>query len=144
MAGELNALGLVEVAAKIRTRDASCVEVLDAVIARAKAVQPKLNAFLRIDEELAREQAKLYDAEAAQRRYRGPLHGVPLAHKDMYYRAGVPSSCGSKIKGKRAGEDHRHRAEAPRCRRRDSVRRAQHGRVCLRPHRPQLALRPRP
>ena len=30
---------------------------------------------------------------------RGPLHGVPLAHKDMYYREGVPSSCGSKIKG---------------------------------------------
>ena len=99
MAGELNALGLVEVAAKIRTRDASCVEVLDAVLARAKAVQPKLNAFLRIDEDLAREQAKLYDAEATKRRMRGPLHGVPLAHKDMYYREGVPSSCGSKIKG---------------------------------------------
>ncbi len=100
MAGGLNELGLIEVAAKIRTRDASCVEVLDAVIARAKAVQPKLNAFLRIDEELARAQAKLADAELAQGRSRGPLHGVPLAHKDMYYRAGVPSSCGSKIKGK--------------------------------------------
>jgi aspartyl-tRNA(Asn)/glutamyl-tRNA(Gln) amidotransferase subunit A len=99
MAGELNTLGLAEVAAKIRTRDASCGEVLDAVLARAKAVQPKLNAFLRIDEELAREQARLYDAESAKRRTRGPLHGVPLAHKDMYYREGVPSSCGSKIKG---------------------------------------------
>ena len=65
MAGELNTLGLVEVAARIRARDASAVEVLDAVLARAKAVQPKLNAFLRIDEELAREQAKLCDAEAA-------------------------------------------------------------------------------
>ena len=99
MTGELNALGLGEVAAKIRSRDASCVEVLDAVLARAKAVQPKLNAFLRIDEDLAREQAKLYDAETSKRRRRGPLHGVPLAHKDMYYREGVPSSCGSKIKG---------------------------------------------
>ena len=100
MAGELNTLTVTEVAARIRSRETSCVEVLDAVLARAKAVQPKLNAFLRIDEELAREQARVADAELAKGRVRGPLHGVPMAHKDMYYRAGVPSSCGSKIKGK--------------------------------------------
>ncbi len=99
MAAELNELTVTEVAARIRARQASSSEVLDAVLARATAVQPKLNAFLRIDEELAREQARVADAELASGRVRGPLHGVPMAHKDMYYRAGVPSSCGSRIKG---------------------------------------------
>ncbi len=100
MAADITSLTLTEVAARIRTREASASEVLDAVLARAKAVQPKLNCFLRIDEELARAAAKLADADLARGHLRGPLHGVPLAHKDMYYRAGVPSSCGSRIKGR--------------------------------------------
>jgi aspartyl-tRNA(Asn)/glutamyl-tRNA(Gln) amidotransferase subunit A len=99
MPGELNTLTLIEVAAKIRAREASCTEILESVLARAKAVQPQLNAFLRIDESLARSAAKLADEELASGRVRGPLHGVPMAHKDMYYRAGVPSSCGSNVKG---------------------------------------------
>ena len=99
MAG-LNSLTLTEVAALIRRRETTATEVLDAVLARAKAVQPKLNCFRRIDEELARDAAKLADAELARGHLHGPLHGVPLAHKDMYYREGVPSSCGSRIKGK--------------------------------------------
>jgi aspartyl-tRNA(Asn)/glutamyl-tRNA(Gln) amidotransferase subunit A len=100
MAADITSLTLTEVAARIRAREASATEVLDAVLARAKAVQPKLNCFLRIDEELARAAAKLADADLARGHLRGPLHGVPLAHKDMYYRAGVPSSCGSRVKGK--------------------------------------------
>jgi aspartyl-tRNA(Asn)/glutamyl-tRNA(Gln) amidotransferase subunit A len=99
MAAGLAGLTLTEVAARIRTREASATEVLDAVLARAAAVQPKLNCFLRIDEELARAAAKLTDAELARGRLRGPLHGVPLAHKDMYYRAGVSSSCGARARG---------------------------------------------
>jgi aspartyl-tRNA(Asn)/glutamyl-tRNA(Gln) amidotransferase subunit A len=93
-------LTLAEVAARIRSREVSASEVLDAVLARARAVKPKLNCFLRIDEELARAAAKLADADLARGHLRGPLHGVPLAHKDMYYRAGVPSSCGSRVKGR--------------------------------------------
>jgi aspartyl-tRNA(Asn)/glutamyl-tRNA(Gln) amidotransferase subunit A len=100
MAAALNGLTLTEVAARIRQREVSATEVLDAVLARAKAVQPKLNCFLRIDEELARSAAKLADADLARGHVRGPLHGVPLAHKDMFYRAGVPSSCGSRVRGR--------------------------------------------
>jgi aspartyl-tRNA(Asn)/glutamyl-tRNA(Gln) amidotransferase subunit A len=100
MAAALNGLTLTEVAARIRAREVSATEVLDAVLARAKAVQPKLNCFLRIDEALARSAAQLADAELARGHLRGPLHGVPLAHKDMFYRAGVPSSCGSRVRGR--------------------------------------------
>ncbi len=95
----LNAFTLTEVAALLRRREASATEVLDAVLVRAKAVQPKLNCFLRIDEEPAREAARLADLELARGHLRGPLHGVPMAHKDMYYREGIPSSCGGRVKG---------------------------------------------
>jgi aspartyl-tRNA(Asn)/glutamyl-tRNA(Gln) amidotransferase subunit A len=70
---------------------------MEAVLERAHAVQPKLNCFIRIDEEAALAAAHLADKDVARGYVRGPLHGVPMAHKDMYYRRGVVSTCGSKI-----------------------------------------------
>jgi aspartyl-tRNA(Asn)/glutamyl-tRNA(Gln) amidotransferase subunit A len=90
---------LAEAARAVQVRQISAVELVEDVLARALAIQPTLNAFLRIDADLARAQARVADAELAHGRTRGALHGVPMAHKDMYYRAGVPSSCGSRIKG---------------------------------------------
>jgi aspartyl-tRNA(Asn)/glutamyl-tRNA(Gln) amidotransferase subunit A len=60
-------------------------------------VQPKLNAFLRIDTALALDAARLADRNLARGHLRGPLHGVPMAHKDMYYRKGIASSYGGRI-----------------------------------------------
>ncbi len=71
---------------------------MEAVLARADSVQKKLNCFVRIDSDEALVAARLADAELSRGVLRGPLHGVPMAHKDMYYREGVASSCGSKIK----------------------------------------------
>jgi hypothetical protein len=90
-------LSCVQLAAAIRERRASCVAAMEAVLARAHAVQPKLNCFLRIDDDTALAAAHLADRELARGYVRGPLHGVPMAHKDMYYRRGVISTCGSKI-----------------------------------------------
>ena len=90
-------LSCVEVAAAIRERRTSCVAVMEAVLERAAAVQPKLNCFIRIDAEAALAAAHLADRDIARGYVRGPLHGVPMAHKDMYYRRGVVSTCGSKI-----------------------------------------------
>jgi aspartyl-tRNA(Asn)/glutamyl-tRNA(Gln) amidotransferase subunit A len=90
---DILALSCVELAAAIRERRTSAVAAMEAVLERARAVQPKLNCFLRIDEAQALEAARRADGEPA----RGPLHGVPMAHKDMYYRRGVVSTCGSKI-----------------------------------------------
>ncbi|HVJ13728.1 MAG TPA: amidase [Burkholderiales bacterium] len=94
---DLTALSCVELAAAIRERRTSCVAVMEAVLERAAAVQPKLNCFVRIDAEAALAAAQLADRDVARGYVRGPLHGVPMAHKDMYYRRGVVSSCGSKI-----------------------------------------------
>ena len=93
----LTSLSCVQLAAAIRERRATCVAAMEAVLARAHAVQPKLNCFLRIDDDTALAAAHLADRELARGYVRGPLHGVPMAHKDMYYRRGVISTCGSKI-----------------------------------------------
>ena len=92
---ELSSAGL---ARAIRANKVTSLAAMEAVLARADSVQSKLNCFVRIDREEALAAAKLADAELARGQVRGPLHGVPMAHKDMYYREGVPSSCGSKIK----------------------------------------------
>lgn len=91
---DLSAAGL---AAAIRKKDVSATEAMTATIAAAKAAHAKLNCFIRIDEDAALAEARAADADLARGVLRGALHGVPMAHKDMYYRAGIASSCGSKI-----------------------------------------------
>src|SRR6185503_4744736 len=93
----LTSLSCVELAAAIREQRTTCSAAVEAVLERARAVQPRLNCFLRIDEDAALAAAHLADREVARGYLRGPLHGVPMAHKDMYYRRGVISSCGSTI-----------------------------------------------
>ena len=93
----LTSLSCVALAAAIREQHTTCVAAMEAVLERARAVQPRLNCFLRIDEDAALAAAHLADREVARGYLRGPLHGVPMAHKDMYYRRGVVSSCGSTI-----------------------------------------------
>ena len=94
---EILALSASGLARAIREKRISAVKAMEAALARAQAVQPKLNAFLRIDAELALAAARLADKDFARGHLRGPLHGVPMAHKDMYYRKGVPSSYGGKV-----------------------------------------------
>ncbi len=95
--GEILDLSAVSLARAIRAKKVTCTAAMEAVIARAGHVQPALNCFIRIDGEEALAAARLADAELERGIVRGPLHGVPMAHKDMYYREGVASSCGSKI-----------------------------------------------
>jgi aspartyl-tRNA(Asn)/glutamyl-tRNA(Gln) amidotransferase subunit A len=93
----LTSLSCVELAAAIREKRTTCAAAMEETLERARAVQPRLNCFLRIDVESALAAAHLADRDLARGYVRGPLHGVPMAHKDMYYRRGVVSSCGSKI-----------------------------------------------
>ena len=91
-------LTLCEVASLIRQRKLSSVEVTQSLLARIKQWQPKLNAFVSVEAEEALAAAKQADAELAKSGPKGPLHGVPMAHKDMYYFAGKPATCGSKVR----------------------------------------------
>jgi aspartyl-tRNA(Asn)/glutamyl-tRNA(Gln) amidotransferase subunit A len=85
-------------AAAIKARKVSSLEVTEACLAAAARLQPALNCFIRIDHDQAIAQARAIDGELAKGTVRGPLAGVPLAHKDMYYRAGEVTTCGSKIR----------------------------------------------
>jgi aspartyl-tRNA(Asn)/glutamyl-tRNA(Gln) amidotransferase subunit A len=97
MTGVLDAT-LVEIAERIAAGDCTSVEVTDRALAQARALQSRLNCFVRLEEDSARAQAKAADAARAAGHTLGPLHGVPLAHKDIYYEAGKVSHCGSRVR----------------------------------------------
>lgn len=98
MSGEaLTDLDLVEVAAAIRARELSSVEVTEACIAAAEASAARINAYVRLDAESALAEARAADARLGRGEEVGPLHGVPLAHKDLFFRAGKPITCASKV-----------------------------------------------
>jgi aspartyl-tRNA(Asn)/glutamyl-tRNA(Gln) amidotransferase subunit A len=89
---------LTKTAEAIAAREVSAREVTAAALTRIASRQPALNAFVRVDEEGARKAAAAADDALASGRKPGPLHGIPLAHKDMFYRPGVPVTCGSAIR----------------------------------------------
>jgi aspartyl-tRNA(Asn)/glutamyl-tRNA(Gln) amidotransferase subunit A len=97
MAGELCDLTLSEASQLIRTREASSVQLVEAVLERAGATEPKVHAYVRLLDHDALEEAHRADDELAKGRWLGPLHGIPVAVKDLFATAGVPTEAGSKI-----------------------------------------------
>jgi aspartyl-tRNA(Asn)/glutamyl-tRNA(Gln) amidotransferase subunit A len=89
---------LAEAAGAVHAKRISSEELTKAALARIAAIGPKIDAVAAIDEADALTQARAADAALAKDGPLGALHGVPLAHKDMYYRAGRISGCGSKIR----------------------------------------------
>ncbi len=91
-------LTLTEAAASIRSGKLSSLELAQALLERIEQWQPRLQAFVRLDKDAVLPAAAEADTALARGEVRGPLHGVPLAHKDMYYREGELAECGSKIR----------------------------------------------
>src|SRR5579859_6945862 len=95
---ELHHMGLAALAAGLRARRFSSVELAEGFLGRIERSQAALNAFITI----TREQA-LSDAAAADRALAsgsgGALTGVPIAHKDLFCTRGVRTSCGSRMLG---------------------------------------------
>ena len=91
-------LSLTEVAQAIVRKQLSSREVTQSCLDRIARWQPRLNAFMAIEAAEALAAADAADAALAKGRRLGALHGVPLAHKDMYYDAGKVVTCGSKIR----------------------------------------------
>ena len=82
---------------RIRQRELSPVEVLDHFLARIETHNPVLNAFLTVPEEIARKAAKRAEKQLRDGTRLGPLHGVPVAIKDMEYTQGVRTTLGSRV-----------------------------------------------
>jgi aspartyl-tRNA(Asn)/glutamyl-tRNA(Gln) amidotransferase subunit A len=91
-------MSLTSIAKAIAEKQFSSREVTQSCLARIDQWQPRLNAFVAIEAEAALAAADAADAALAKGERRGGLHGVPLAHKDMYYEAGKVVTCGSKIR----------------------------------------------
>jgi aspartyl-tRNA(Asn)/glutamyl-tRNA(Gln) amidotransferase subunit A len=91
-------LTLIEAAAAVRDGDATSRDLLDACWERMEDVNPTLNATIWVDRAGAEEAAAAADAKRDALEWLGPLHGVPLAHKDMYYQAGKRCTCGSRLR----------------------------------------------
>src|SRR5258708_1008 len=91
-------MSLTSVAKAIAEKRVSSREATQSCLDRIAQWQPRLNAFMAIEAEAALAAADAADGALAKGNKRGALHGVPLAHKDMYYEAGKVVTCGSKIR----------------------------------------------
>lgn len=76
----------------------SPVELLSDLLKRIEKLDPHLNVFIRLDAEAAMDAAKSAEREIAENRPRGPLHGVPVAIKDIIDVAGLPTTCHSRVR----------------------------------------------
>jgi aspartyl-tRNA(Asn)/glutamyl-tRNA(Gln) amidotransferase subunit A len=96
---------LTEAAAAIRRGDLSPVALTEEMLARIERYDPGLNSFLTVTAEEARAQAARAEAEIAAGRYRGPLHGIPLALKDLIDTAGIRTTAGTRIMAERVPDE---------------------------------------
>ncbi|MBV9824362.1 MAG: amidase [Alphaproteobacteria bacterium] len=94
---ELHFLTIAEAARLIERRRLSPVELTEALLARIEALDPQLNAYLLPTPDKARAQARAAEAEIMAGNYRGALHGVPFALKDIYCTAGIRTTSHSRI-----------------------------------------------
>lgn len=97
MADELTLKTVRQLGELIRRRQVSAFEVVEAFLRRVDAVNPRLNAFITITADHARSRARALDAEIRSGRYRGPLHGIPYAPKDLLATRGITTTNGSRV-----------------------------------------------
>ena len=90
-------LTIARIAPLIRKKQISPVELTEFSLERIHRLQPKLNAFITVTAELARKQARQAEKEILRGKYRGPLHGIPISLKDLFFTAGIRTTAGSKI-----------------------------------------------
>jgi aspartyl-tRNA(Asn)/glutamyl-tRNA(Gln) amidotransferase subunit A len=91
---DLAFLSLAEIGARIRDRRISPVSLVEHCLSRIQRLNPMLNAFITVTADLAKEQAESAASEISTGRWRGPLHGVPVAVKDFYDTAGIRTTAG--------------------------------------------------
>jgi aspartyl-tRNA(Asn)/glutamyl-tRNA(Gln) amidotransferase subunit A len=95
--GDPTQLTITELGAAYRARRLSPVDATEACLARIARLDPELHAFITVTAELALDQARVAAAELARGHDRGPLHGVPIALKDLIDTAGVRTTGGSTL-----------------------------------------------
>ena len=95
---EIPYLSATQLGGYIEAQEITPLEAVDAYLSRIGEVDAKLNAYITLRPEEAREEARRAGEEIARGEYRGPLHGIPVGVKDQIYVKGVRNSDGSKIR----------------------------------------------
>ena len=90
-------LTVAEASAEIRTGRLSPTYLIESILDRVESVESMLHAWVRLDGDSVRAIAKQYSTEQAQGRLRGPLHGIPIGVKDIYFTAGLATEAGSAL-----------------------------------------------
>jgi aspartyl-tRNA(Asn)/glutamyl-tRNA(Gln) amidotransferase subunit A len=94
---DLSYLGLAEAADLIKARKLSPVEYTNSLLRRIERLDARFHAFLRLTPDIALDAARTAEGEIARGNWRGPLHGVPFALKDIIDFSGLPTTAHSKI-----------------------------------------------
>jgi aspartyl-tRNA(Asn)/glutamyl-tRNA(Gln) amidotransferase subunit A len=94
---DVTTLSLVDAAELLRGRKVSPVELTNACLARIERLNPVLNAFITVTADQALVDARAAEADIARGRRRGPLHGIPIALKDLFDTAGVKTTAASAV-----------------------------------------------
>lgn len=94
---DITELSIAELAQGYRDKSFSPVDAARAYFARIAQHNDKVNAFVTLCEEDALAEAKQAETEIAAGQWRGPMHGIPIGHKDLYQTAGVRSTAGSRV-----------------------------------------------
>jgi len=94
---ELAFMDIATLAPLLERRQVSPVELMESQLTRIEAVNPILNAYVSLYPDAALAAAKKAEEDITAGNYRGPLHGIPLAVKDLFQVAGMERTCGSKI-----------------------------------------------
>ena len=89
-------LSVTELAKRIESKNLSPVELTQAYLERSEKLGPRFNAYARLTPEIALQQAKAAEKEIKRGHYRGPLHGIPYAAKDLLAVKGLPTTWGAK------------------------------------------------
>jgi aspartyl-tRNA(Asn)/glutamyl-tRNA(Gln) amidotransferase subunit A len=93
---EIFYLPVTELAKRIQSKKISPVELTQLYLARSEKLGPEFNAYARLTPDLALEQATAAEKEIQHGHYRGPLHGIPYAAKDLLAVSGLPTTWGAK------------------------------------------------
>ncbi len=88
---------ITEIAAALRRKEISPIEITDALLNRIEGIDGKLHSFITLTADLARQQARQAEQELRSGTDRGPLHGIPIALKDLYMTKGIRTTCHSAV-----------------------------------------------
>jgi aspartyl-tRNA(Asn)/glutamyl-tRNA(Gln) amidotransferase subunit A len=94
---DITMMSVDQVSKMVQSGEVTSVQLVEACLARIESLNPQLNAFVYLAKDQALAAAAKADAEIKAGNYKGPLHGIPIALKDLFYTKGIPTTASSEV-----------------------------------------------